>query len=1084
MRARHPAQFSDSAPVGVSTIDRPTLEFRLATMTSRNEETLFANFAFQLAKREICPNLLPQTGPVGGGDSKVDSETIPVADALSLIWFTALAREAASERWAFAFSAKGDWRAKVKADIAKLAATGRGYAQAFFITNQAVPDKRRAQVEDALSKKHGMAVHILDRTWILDRVFSNHREELAVQELHLSVSRSSVVRRGPKDIQRENDLREIEARIAEAVTSGSTGFQFVEDCIKAPLLAREIERPRTEVEGLFTRAERVSREHGTSHQSLVSLYNHAWTAFWWYEDYELLNALYADVETLAQGSRNACELELLTNLWTLLRTAVASGFIRDTAATLDDRRTSLAANLERLATEVDRPSTSLQARTHLLQLRLFPESGYDPAVVLGDLRGVVRQAETLIGYPFDAVAQLLIEFGDVLGHLPEYESLFEELIGASARRNGEIARARLLLVRGRQQLAAEKPYEAIRSLGRSLEDLCKYEARGEIVQALYLCGSGYEQAGLLWAARGTVLHAASIATNDFWSYEEVTGGQIACYARMKWLELQLGRMLQALAWFEIEMTMRGIGDQATSRDRIAEDLVQFDAMLGVLLLRADLSQLALLTQMPEVLDRLGLYNAAVALRYSLGYEDEVPAEYGAPAGSEMIEFFRRWRDQPASADLPDRPKLSEGAETTLRGRILGCVIEVTTPTDRVCVELSEALLAALESFASTVLSLGGVAREPLLTIAVTVVSSEEPIVAFELEDLEGRPRVSIRCAAINHKMITVAERKQVHDTLVSIVAAIFGRVLLIEDLEASLVTLIRDERAMVRAVPFAGSYFASNNVMGHEAKTTLGAWTSGLSVCEYPVKRHQEWDAADRSVSTAAAAKEELQRPGKGEAPPDLFDLSRLRHDKIEVRSHIRETLWNRAGWQGVLYQVSVREAVPPVIALLFANEKAAAQIFSEWRREIGAIDKDEELRISIVRGVDNRNLHHYRMIVGSRFRMPPTEASTVFYLARMHTMEAVTGENLDRFITSYRKFGQYVLAYAVINEATGVPSLRIGEGLAKREIGIREAWEIGRHDSDGVGVFPGDNPVVPTEHVSDAPVLELLAFKRKQQHQ
>jgi hypothetical protein len=92
-------------------------------------------------------HLLPHTGPTGGGDSKVDAETYPVADALSLVWFTGIGREAAGERWAFAFSAKKNWRPKVEADIGKVVATNRGYRKVFFVTNQFV------SIESALKWK-------------------------------------------------------------------------------------------------------------------------------------------------------------------------------------------------------------------------------------------------------------------------------------------------------------------------------------------------------------------------------------------------------------------------------------------------------------------------------------------------------------------------------------------------------------------------------------------------------------------------------------------------------------------------------------------------------------------------------------------------------------------------------------------------------------------------------------------------------------------------------------------------------------------------------------------------------------------
>ena len=77
LRARRPQRFSDSVVDEKPTLDRSLLEYHLDTLTNRNQEIQFEHFARRLAEREICPNLLPQTGPMGGGDSKVDSETHP-----------------------------------------------------------------------------------------------------------------------------------------------------------------------------------------------------------------------------------------------------------------------------------------------------------------------------------------------------------------------------------------------------------------------------------------------------------------------------------------------------------------------------------------------------------------------------------------------------------------------------------------------------------------------------------------------------------------------------------------------------------------------------------------------------------------------------------------------------------------------------------------------------------------------------------------------------------------------------------------------------------------------------------------------
>jgi hypothetical protein len=108
----------------------------------------------------------------------------------------------ANEDWAFAFSTKRDWRAKVKGDIAKIAGVPRRFKKAYFITNQAVKDKARAELEASLTAKHGLDVRIFDRTWIVERVTTNHHERLAVQALTLKVLVPRERRMGPRDTRR------------------------------------------------------------------------------------------------------------------------------------------------------------------------------------------------------------------------------------------------------------------------------------------------------------------------------------------------------------------------------------------------------------------------------------------------------------------------------------------------------------------------------------------------------------------------------------------------------------------------------------------------------------------------------------------------------------------------------------------------------------------------------------------------------------------------------------------------------------------------------------------------------------------
>lgn len=78
LKELHPERYSDSAPRRDAKLLPEFLDFFLDTLTSKNKEHEFEGFCRQMVRLRICPNLIVQTGPTGGGDSKVDTETFPV----------------------------------------------------------------------------------------------------------------------------------------------------------------------------------------------------------------------------------------------------------------------------------------------------------------------------------------------------------------------------------------------------------------------------------------------------------------------------------------------------------------------------------------------------------------------------------------------------------------------------------------------------------------------------------------------------------------------------------------------------------------------------------------------------------------------------------------------------------------------------------------------------------------------------------------------------------------------------------------------------------------------------------------------
>lgn len=878
LRSRRPERFSDTVSKEVTELDRSLLEFHLSSLTSRSQEADFERFARRLCEHEICPNLLPQTGPTGGGDSKVDSETYPVADNLALIWYSGVGREASTERWAFAFSAKAKWRSKVQSDVKKIAETSREYKKAFFVTNQSVPDRKRAEVEDLLRTRYSIDVRILDRTWILDRVFAGRHEAIAIDELGVTALTHRKVAKGPQDVKREEELNELEKLIQEAIQIGRINSSLVDDVLDAADLARNLERPRAEIEGRYHRANQMAQKHGSLRQKVEAAYQWAWTLYFWFEEYDSFSEQYALVEELTIGSRNAYDLERLTNLWYCLFTSVGRGLLDFQVSNYHARTENLLSELERLQDEEDRPSTSLQAETLYIQVQMTRRTANkeSPEDLLDALRDVVLRSKGLVGYPLEPLVDILTEIGPVLEGLTAYDTLFETIVDVTASRDGEVRAARMLLARGEQQINQSRNVEAIATLGRALRLLYKNETRYDIVRALYLCGCAYDEMGLLWAARGTLLSAASIATNEYWQYGDVTPYQAACYRRLKWVELLLGRLPHILSWHRLDMAVRHIlVDHGYDSETLLTPEFTFEGFFGRLLLRTEFFDLKYLVALPDVLDRLGLELTSDALLYVLGHKERLE-QACQNLGDDPSYFASQWRNVKSDRSLPSYPELYNRQKVVLRSRILGCQIIINSQTKPPCIEVAESFLAALESLLATSAISRAMAREPKLTVDVRVSDFAKSLISFNLEEQAGRSHLAVHCRPFDPHKTGLEEQSQIKETLLELTITVLTQIIIFKDYEQDLKVLFHDERALERALDFTGTFGTQANVLGQSPKTRLSAWIENASQT-YPLLRTEPWEPME--IESNNEGNDESTSPPEitnQEPPPELLDPNLL----------------------------------------------------------------------------------------------------------------------------------------------------------------------------------------------------------------
>lgn len=1088
LKARRPEQFSDTVVAPVTELDRSLLEYHIASVTTRSQEADFARFAHRLCEKEVCPNLLPQTGPTGGGDSKVDAETYPVADGLSAGWYEGIGRSASEERWAFAFSAKEDWAPKCRADIDKLVATNRGYAKAFFVTNQAVPDRKRAAEEDALRTRLRVDVRILDRTWILDRVFTGRHERLAVDELKVTaLSRSNSIK-GPLDAKREQQLSQVEGRLLAALSVGDLSGALVDDALDAAILARGLERPQAELIGRFNRAKDLANQYGTLRQRVEAAYQLAWTAYWWLEDTAMLTQQYTEVENLARDSLNPYDLERLTTLWQLLHTAVSQGTLRSEDAVLKARTKTLISSLKRLRDVDDRPSSALQAEALLCNVGLLRHLASNEAVdgYLRSLTTIVQKSKGLVGFPLEPLVDMITEMGALLDNSPAYADLFETVVSTVSRNDGEIRAARLLLGHGETKLHQQRPADCIATLGRALVKLYKHESRHDLVHALYLSGCAYADIGLPWAARGTLLNAASLATDELWKYGDLNLAQAICFRRLKWVELQLGRIPHALAWHEIDLLARSqLAGRGHDAKKLFEGEAAFQLLLGRLLLRTDLSDLKGLASLPDVLDRLSLPIAADALLFALGYDERArqlasPADEKPAATVDLDTFMGNWFNAEVDTPMADHPQFYDSSTAILESRVLGCHVSVDSENEPPCTEVAESFLAAMESFVATSALKRALAYEPELTVRVRRSDLIKDPLAFDVEERDGRPFIEVRCQPFDPHSLSIDTQQTVRQAVLDVVIASLSRTVRFKNLKKDLLALFRDERVADRASNFTGSFGTLANVLGASSKATVTEWTQGQAP-NHPLLRHEPWTPpVSRSSATSTSDAKAIAQPAGSGSAAASWDMSRHSHRDMAVVSLIRLPLWNKANWRGTAFMTTQPvSSVPPVMGLLFNNPEAGLQIFTYWRQELGEEDQNGRLRVVVVRGISRKRPYAYRVIIGSEPNSDSATATSklITCVSKMCTMEPASSQNLERFLEARSAASAFYLAPARArngSDGTEQPEFALHLRIKVRDVHVREAWEIGPQDLDCPAVYPEDDPVIPHGQ-ENAPVKELL---------
>lgn len=1063
----HPEQFSDSVLVKKGNLSRDMFDYYLESLTSKNLEKTFEEFCRKLAESEVCPNLLPQTGPTGGGDSKVDSETYPVSKEISDRWY--FGNTAASERWAFAISAKKDWQSKVKSDVVKIVSVnqqeGRGYTKIIFMSNQYVPDKKRAQVEDELRNLHGLDIRILDRNWILDKVFSSPQNiDMTISVFGFSESFRDEVKMGSQDLKRKQEFEENEQILASQQTKQS---ELVSLAQRNVILARELEYPLHQLLGLIDRSIRLSAEKGSTIDHANAVRDAAWTVYWWYEDKNHYYRFYKDYEKLVVESQNVHLFIDLITLWINL----FSLSLNDNTFSIDEHTQILKDEYSRYTGDPSKPNTAIEAKAAFQLIRFF--LGDDPDTIVDDIILILKASSGHLDLDIRPLCRAIQEF-PVFENTKRFPEMFERSVDIMSEQKRNIEAAKLLMNRGRK-LKDEKPYKALIYFSRTLSKLYSEESKELLSFVVLDMADIFQSIGLYWAARNFYYYDFVLCLNQYFKYGDVSPVLFMSAYSLKNIELRLGHVLNAIVFHRFSLIAEHIyPGEIRSKDDKGDS---FDYVLALQLLRTPYETAKRLGEFPAFLDEQGLSFSRAAMKYELGhYDEEMLAELGGSTEA-FDDVIGKWKDQPALKQMVNVPWYGSEDSCSLHSRVLGCSIRVNSsaPYNHGEFELAATILATIESFLGSGLPNKLISLHGAIEINLRYDNSTQELVRI-LHPAETPSSIEVVFRDYDSQNI-VHEQELFSDFMSGLLAEVISIMFPIPSELAKIEKMVQNDAAFDRSGVFANSLFFGMEVLGKEA------FYYPALVHDYPCL---EMTRTQKSPITSASRLEtakpaELSQNVVFDVPLNT-DFAKISNTNMYTSSIINIPAWNQAQWKGVMFMAYKGHCVPPVLSFVFGTDYGKA-IWEDWRKLMGNHDINNRLGIRIIKGIDRKHPNWYRVAIGpNSFSSDSGEDLFIASLPmRLHTMQPSSDANLKMFESEFGKYQEFFLCPAYMPDRTAEPSVytELAIKMNRESIIICNASDILENDFLSVcAIIPGDDPIIPKDK-ENSPIMGILRRKK-----
>lgn len=1056
---RRPEYFSDSEIIYEVKLPKEQLAFELSQISKNQKQDEFENLCRKLADKFIALNLIPQVGPTGGGDGKTDFETYPVSTDISDRWFIPENGWGKDEKWAFAISAKKDWKNKAKSDVKKILGTKREYTLIYFMTNQTPSSKKKKEAQDEFKEEFGIDVIILDGEWIIEKVYNSDLLDLVVDTLNLSdIYKNKKTTLGQNDASRIKKLAEVEEKINNPNRYFEYDFQLVEDALEAAILSRMLEKPRDEIEGKFDRSFRFCEKVNNSKQWIRLHYQRAWTFLNWYDDYSSFIDEYKSFKKYISKTSSISEIELYVNFFNLLRSLSASGNcdLSEYQIDIQKEKDQLYEVLNEIERNEQKTCSSLIAKTYKSFQALMDsiKDKKNPDQHLIELTNHLLKSKDYLEYPFDSFRNIIEEIGDIFPNNNEFDNLIDTIARISEQRASELSAGEIFLKRGGQKLFAKYYKESVIYFGKAVMKLAKEESQDGMYLSLIGLSQAYSSIGLYWASNNCLISASHISFKSWYETGVMNKRNYDCAKQLATNELFIGRIPSFLTWYEL---FQVISRQLNINDDLNDipPLEIMDACFSVRIINADSKKDNLLSHLPDILNHQSLWLSQNSCLYKLGYTNLILADYkgiGINDEEGLDSYFEKIANQPFRNQMIYETNFLSGSELSLSSIILGCKFNLHFKEDKELLLTAETFLAFFESFLATSLTNVYPNTE---SINIDIIKNTD-VKYIKFIDKESSHKYSVE---INQFKFSNETRDGLWTAMIKFISHLLSKNFLIKKPKEFLENLFEKEELSERlSLVFEHRKFVIN-ILGDKPKLLFNDWIKNKTLKEYPMKRKAP-------VSFKFEVKED-----KLSNNDEKLNPNRVGHDKRKALSIIDKNLWDKAKWKGFGF---FKDLSGMGIFIVYENEEVGKKIFDDWINRVGKEDKDELIKITIVKGVDKKNPFRYRVHISNNIDKKTFQPGNLLISAsKILEVGASSSKNLDNLINNFDILKQYRLCPAKIIDNGKIKPYSDWE-ILKRALFVKNAWEIGEHDLDRVVIKKNDSPIIPSD-IEDVPILKLL---------